>query len=328
MIDTVTMAHGSGGYSTNQLINDIFLKYFSNDLLDAMADSAVIQINSPKIAFTTDSYVVRPMQFPGGDIGRLAVCGTVNDLLCSGATPLYLSAGFILEEGLQFSDLDTVCASMKAAAEEAGVIIAAGDTKVVEGSGGIFINTSGIGEMTHKESLFSNAQKDDVLIITGNLGDHHACILSQRMGIDNHINSDTAPLTDIISSLQKAGITLHGIRDITRGGLGTVLCEISNLTRLAPAINEQAIPISDEVLALSGILGLEIMHMGNEGNMLIIVPKDESDRAVRIIKDAKHGEHAAIIGSLKEGSCPVMLTKLGAAKNILPLMGEGLPRIC
>ncbi len=226
----ITMAHGSGGASTSELIESIFAKHFKNEFLDKMEDSAVVPGNS-KLAVTTDSFVVTPVFFPGGDIGRLSVCGTVNDLLMSGAEPKYLTCGCILEEGMDMDELDRIIESMAATAKEAGVVIVTGDTKVVEKHGdfgGIMINTSGVGFVDSNVNLSPKGINDgDVIIVSGNLGDHHASILSGRMNIKNNIESDNAPLTEMVKNLMSENINVKAMRDVTRGGLGTVLSEFS-----------------------------------------------------------------------------------------------------
>lgn len=323
----IRMAHGGGGVETSRLINDVFMRHFANPISAPMADAAILDV-AGRVAFTTDTYVVRPLFFPGGDIGRLAVVGTVNDLLTAGATPLYLSAGFILEEGLELDALRAICASMAAAAREAGVCIVTGDTKVVEGSGGVSINTSGIGRIAAEPVRFEDAEEGDVLLATGTLGDHHACILGQRMGLDNDIKSDAAPLTEIVSALTAAGVPLHGIRDITRGGLATILTEIASSTGLAPAIREDAIPVAANVRAFCRILGLDPLYMGNEGKALIVVPASHAEAALAAIRSAKYGENAALIGCLEAGDRPTLITRLAGRKLLPPARGEGLPRIC
>ena len=224
----ITMAHGSGGKTSAELMSSVFGKHFKNSILDKMEDAAVLEV-SGKIAFSTDSFVVTPLEFPGGDIGKLCVCGTVNDLLMMGAEPKYLTCGFILEEGLEIETLDSIVASMAKQAEIAGVKIVAGDTKVVEGSGGLYINTSGIGIIPEDRDVSAaNCKPGDKLILSGNLGDHHATILSARMEIENDIKSDCGCLKDITDALFDNGITVRTMRDVTRGGLGTILNEIAD----------------------------------------------------------------------------------------------------
>ena len=223
----ITMAHGSGGRETGKLIREIFEANFHNEVLDKMEDSAVVE-GSGRLAMTTDSFVVDPLFFPGGDIGRLCVCGTVNDLLMSGAVPKYLTCGFIIEEGADGEALARIAASMAETAAEAGVLIVAGDTKVVEGKGGVFINTAGVGFLPEGVCVSASACREgDAVLVSGFLGEHHAAILSSRMGIENEIRSDCAPLGEMVSALQQAGVRVHAMRDVTRGGLATVLSEFA-----------------------------------------------------------------------------------------------------
>ena len=320
----ITLSHGSGGIETAELIETIFINQFRNEYT-LMEDAAVLPFDSGSIAFTTDSFVVKPLIFPGGDIGRLAVCGTVNDLLTTGGRPLYLSASFILEENLDSDILHSIVMSMRAAADEAGVQIVTGDTKVIEGNGGLYINTAGVG--IAGAVRMSSIELGDSMIVSGTLGDHHACIMSARMGIRNNIQSDVAPLTEMVSQLIKSGIPVHGLRDITRGGLATVLNEITG-AGLRADIFEDALPVSDEVKGLCRILGLDPLYMGNEGKMLIVVPSAFGVEACNIINSSRYGENAAIIGRFIEGSGVVLSTKIGGQRKLSALSGEGLPRIC
>lgn len=324
----VTMAHGSGGKSTSELINKIFARHFSNPVLDRMEDSAVVD-GYKTLAFTTDSFVVTPLFFNGGDIGTLAICGTVNDLLMRGAIPKYLTCGFIIEEGADTDELERIVISMAEKAKESGVIIVAGDTKVIEGNGGIYINTSGIGFVRDGVDISCyNLTDDDCLIVSGNIGDHHATILSSRMSIDNSIQSDCAPLCDIVNNLIDNNIDIHAMRDITRGGLGTVLNELSSSSSVAITIYEEALPINEQVRAFCKILGLNPLHMGNEGKLVVAVPKSQADKALDIIKSSKYGSDAKIIGYTNKGDGVVMVTKIGGQHAVGELYGEGLPRIC
>ena len=324
----ITMAHGSGGKSSAQLMSDIFGKYFKNQILDKMEDAAVLEV-SGKIACSTDSFVVTPLIFKGGDIGKLCVCGTVNDLLMMGAVPKYITCGFILEEGLDTELLEKIVASMAKQAEEAGVIVVAGDTKVIEGNGGLYINTTGIGEIPAGRDVSSrNCRPGDVVIVSGNLGDHHACILSHRMEIENDIKSDCAALNDITASLFDSGIDVKTMRDVTRGGLGTVLNEIADSSGCMIELDEESIPVLDEVSGFTEILGLDPLYMGNEGKMIAVVPGDEAERALEAMRSTVHGKDAQIIGVVKEGSGAYIKTRLGATRRFDVLYGEGLPRIC
>ena len=324
----ITMAHGSGGKSSAQLMSDIFGKHFKNQILDRMEDAAVLEV-SGRIACSTDSFVVTPLVFKGGDIGKLCVCGTVNDLLMMGAVPKYITCGFIMEEGLETELLEKIVESMAAQAREAGVMIVAGDTKVVEGSGGLYINTTGIGEIPEGRDVSSrNCRPGDAVIVSGNLGDHHACILSHRMQIENDISSDCAALNDIVEALFDEGIDVRTMRDVTRGGLGTVINEIADSSGCMIELDEEAIPVASDVRGFSDILGLDPLYMGNEGKMIAVIPANQADRALEIIRGTVHGKNAAVIGYAREGSGAYIKTRLGATRRFDVLYGEGLPRIC
>ena len=300
----ITLAHGSGGAATGELIRTVFAKAFDNPILRQMDDSAVVP-GSGQLAVTTDSFVVQPLFFPGGDIGRLAVCGTVNDLLMRGATPKYLTAGFILETGCTTQDLRRIARSMAATADEAGVTIVAGDTKVVEGSGNIYINTAGVGFLPTDTHIAATAlQPGDALLVSGAMGDHHAAILSARMGMDNTVQSDCAPLGNMVDALLQGGVEVHTLRDITRGGLGTVLCELAEAANCGIEIDETAIPVHEDVRAFAHILGLELLRA------------------------SRYGAEAAVIGTVTDGEGVVALTPIGGKRRVSVLYGEGLPRIC
>ncbi len=323
----IDMSYGSGGKQTSNLINDIFLKHFGNRILNKLEDAAVLNIMG-RIAYTTDSFVVNPLFFNGGDIGKLAVCGTVNDLSMMGAVPKYLTAGFIIEEGAEIEVIDEIAHSMKLAAKEANVKIVAGDTKVIEGKGGIYINTSGIGEVVIKNVSISNCRIGDIIILSGNLGEHHAAILSKRMGIENDIMSDCAPLTSIVKNLIDDKINVHCMRDVTRGGLATVLNEIASSSSCGVEICEASLPVSNEVKGFCNILGLDPLYMANEGKMIVVVKEKESERALKAIKRSKYGKDAQIIGKVVDGNKVSMITSLHGNRIIDVLYGEGLPRIC
>lgn len=324
----ITMAHGSGGKTSAELMSSVFGKHFKNSVLDKMEDAAVLEV-SGKIAFSTDSFVVTPLEFKGGNIGKLCVCGTVNDLLMMGAEPKYLTCGFILEEGLEIELLDKIVASMAEQARIAGVTIVAGDTKVVEGSGGLYINTSGIGVIPEDRDVSAaNCQPGDKLILSGNLGDHHACILSARMEIENDIKSDCGCLKDITDALFNNDITVKTMRDVTRGGLGTILNEIADTSKCKIELQEDAIPVNEEVRGFADILGLDPLYMANEGKMIAIVPGDQAEKALELMRGTEHGKDAVIIGEIKEGSGTYITTRLGGSRVLDVLYGEGLPRIC
>lgn len=324
----ITLAHGSGGQSTSELIDKVFAKYFSNPILNMMEDSAVVT-GSERIAVTTDSFVVTPVIFKGGDIGRLSVCGTVNDLLMRGAVPKYITSAFIIEEGTDTETLEKIVKSMADTANEAGVTVICGDTKVIEGNGGIYINTTGVGFVKASTDIVStNLREGDAVVVSGTMGDHHATILSARMDIENGIESDNAPLGEMVREMLKQGIELHAMRDVTRGGLGTVLNELAKASHINIELTEEKIPVSPEVKAFAKILGLNIMHMGNEGKLVAVMPKEQAEKAVEIIKKCKYGENAAIIGEVKNGSGVTMITPIGGKRQVNVLYGEGLPRIC
>ena len=347
----VTMEHGSGGRATGELIGGIFAGAFHNEVLDRMEDSAVVP-GSGRIAVTTDSFVVTPLIYRGGDIGRLCVCGTVNDLLMRGALPRYLTCGFILEEGLEVSLLEKIVQSMARTAEEAGVQIIAGDTKVVEGNGGLYINTTGVGFVPEGLDIAADrAEAGDALLVSGTMGDHHAAILGERLMIDSDIESDNAPLCDIVRSLLDAGIEVHTFRDVTRGGLATVLKELAEASGKCFVVDEEAVPVSAKVRSFSGLLGLDPLYMGNEGKLVAIVPQEQAQRAVEIMRGARYGENAAVIGVVKAGDAGpdagpshdagqgagmgiggvgelYVRTAIGGLRRMKVLQGEGLPRIC
>lgn len=323
----INMSYGSGGIQTSNLIHDIFLKNFDNKVLNKLEDSAVLRVKE-NIAYTTDSFVVTPLFFNGGDIGKLAVCGTVNDLTMMGAIPRYLTAGFIIEEGAELETIDRIAKSMALAAKEAKVKIVAGDTKVIEGNGGVYINTSGIGEIEQKGVSVSNCHKGDVILLSGNLGEHHAAIMSQRMGIENKIKSDCAPLISILKNLIEQKIKVRFMRDVTRGGLATVLNEIVSSSSCGVEIEETSIPVSSEVKGFCNILGLDPLYMANEGKMIAVIPQTQAVKALAAIRKSKYGKDAAIIGRITEGNSVTMITTLKGNRRIDILYGEGLPRIC
>lgn len=325
------MAHGSGGKATSDLIGSIFARCFDNPILAKMEDAAVVP-GAARIAVTTDSFVVTPLFFRGGDIGKLSVCGTVNDLAMSGATPMYLTCGFILEEGVEIDDLEKIAASMAQTAKDAGVIIIAGDTKVIEGKGGLYINTAGVGFLPEGDFAVSSSfcRDTDVILLSGTLGDHHAAILSARMGITNTIESDCAPLYGIVAELLKEGIEVRAMRDVTRGGLATVLHEFAAASGKCILLQEDQIPVTAQVQGLCGILGLDPLYMGNEGKMVAVVAGQDRERALACMKKSPFGHMAAVIGEVTAGEPGTLLlhTRTGGTRSLTELYGEGLPRIC
>ncbi len=324
----IDMSHGSGGKASADLMKKIFAKHYSNDILNKMEDAAVLELRG-RIACSTDSFVVTPVVFKGGDIGKLSICGTVNDLLMMGAIPKYITAAFILEEGLEISLLDQIVSSMAKAAAEAGVEIIAGDTKVVEGEGGLYINTTGIGLIPEgREISASNCSEGDVVLLSGNLGDHHACILSARMGIENNIKRDSTCLNGLVNSLLENDIKIKAMRDVTRGGLGTVLNEIADASMCGIEIREEALPVHPEVRSFSDILGLDPLYMANEGKMIAVVAAEDAEKALALMKQNEDGKDAAIIAKVVHGKGVTMKTRLGGSRVVDVLYGEGLPRIC
>lgn len=334
MIERITMEHGSGGRATRELVTEVFEQAFSNKTLSQMEDSAVVE-GSPRIAVTTDSFVVTPLEFPGGDIGRLSICGTVNDLLMRGALPKYITCGFMLEEGVDMAQLKRIVRSMAETAHEAGVQIVAGDTKVVEGNGGMFINTAGVGFVAEGIDIkASGCREGDVILVSGNLGDHHAAILSSRMEIQNSIQSDNAPLNGMVTELLEHKIEVHALRDVTRGGLATVLKELAADSGLKFEIEEAKIPVDTQVRDFCGLLGLDPLYMGNEGKMAAVVAEKDAKAALKIMRGAAYGANAVMIGEVKaaenvpERGRLILNTRIGGRRILEELQGEGLPRIC
>jgi hydrogenase expression/formation protein HypE len=343
----ITLAHGSGGKSMHELVEGLFLEYLGNPLLEELEDQAVFEIgqqngNSPaRLAFTTDSYVVDPIFFPGGDIGSLAVNGTVNDLAMSGARPLYLSAGFILEEGFPIEDLKRILASMRAAADQAGVQIVTGDTKVVQkGSADhIFINTSGIGVIESQVRISaSRATVGDKVIVSGSIGDHGTTIMIARgeLDLETDIESDTAALNQLVNEMITEATRLgdvgaiHCLRDPTRGGVATTLNEIALASNVHVRISEGQIRVRDEVHGACEILGLDPLYVANEGRLIAIVSGDIADRLVEVMRANPLGREACVIGEVvgEPAGIVSMLTEFGGTRIVDMLAGEQLPRIC
>lgn len=333
--DCVLLAHGGGGRLTHELIGSIFYPAFRNPLLEQDHDGCVFPVESGRMACSTDSFVVDPIFFPGGDIGDLAVNGTVNDLACCGARPLYLTAGFILEEGLPLADLRRIAGSMKAAADRAGVQIVAGDTKVV-GRGKcdkLFINTSGIGVVPEGVRIAPDrAQPGDVVICSGPIGVHGITILSAResLGFETNLESDTASLNNMIGRLLEQIEEVHVLRDPTRGGISGTLNEIAQAAGVEIVLDEASLPIPDAVRGASEILGLDPLYIANEGLVLVILPEEKAEQALAIMQNCPEGKNATIIGRIPEkGNAFVkMKTLYGNYRIIDMLSGEQLPRIC
>ena len=331
----VLLAHGGGGKLMQQLIEKMFTTAFGPKPASGLHDSIVLNLPANKIAFTTDSFVVKPLFFPGGDIGTLAVNGTVNDLAMSGAKPLYLSLGFILEEGLDMEILWRIVRSIKKAADIAQVKIVTGDTKVVDrGKGdGIYINTSGIGIIEHDLSIVpTSVQAGDAILINGDVGRHGIAIMATREGLDfeTTIESDCAPLNDIVGLLIKAGIDIHCMRDLTRGGLASALNEIAQDASRSIQINEACVPVTEQVASACAIMGFDPLYVANEGRFIAFVPENQSSRALEILQKHPLGQGACRIGEVLGESRPVVTLKshIGANRILDMISGEQLPRIC
>ncbi len=334
MNERVLLAHGSGGKLSHELVTKHFVKEFFNPILARLDDSAVFEL-SGKLAFTTDSFVVNPIFFPGGDIGKLSVCGTVNDLSMVGAIPLYLSLAFIIEEGFPQDDLDRIVASIKKASDEADVKIVTGDTKVVTRGGcdKIFVNTAGIGRIPDGLDISaSNLKPGDKVILSGSIGDHGIAVLSQREGLSfsTELKSDCAPLGGLVSAMLEASSEIHSLRDPTRGGLATTLNELAMQSRVGIKIEESKIPVRAEVRGACEMLGLDPLYIANEGKLVAIVPPDAAEAIVAAMTKNIYGRDAVIIGEVTEGNPGrvVMKTNFGTSRIIDMLVGEALPRIC
>jgi hydrogenase expression/formation protein HypE len=330
----IQMAHGGGGRLMHQLLEDVFLSDFDNDSLNNRHDSAVLNLPGKKLAFTTDSYVVRPIIFPGGDIGSLAVHGTVNDLAMSGAWPLYLSVGFILEEGLPIETLRQVVNSMRDAARRCGVRIVAGDTKVVDkGDGdGLFINSAGIGVVEHSLIIEPRSVRPgDAILVSGDLGRHGMAVMSVREGLEfgGTIESDSAPVAKLVLKLIEAGVKVHCLRDLTRGGLASALNEIAEGANARILVKEKFIPVREDVHAACEILGLDPLHVACEGRFVAFVPATDAAQALAVMQADGVGSGARLIGIVQAGSPIVVLkTPLGVSRILDMPSGEQLPRIC
>ena len=333
--ERVTLAHGAGGKATHNLIEAVFLDAFRNPLLAALEDQAVVSIGNERLAFTTDSFVVSPLFFPGGDIGDLAINGTVNDLAMSGARPLYLSAGFVLEEGFPVADLERIAASMAAAAERAGVQIVTGDTKVVErGKGdGCYINTAGVGVVDRSVELGAHrARPGDVVLVSGPVGAHGVTVMIARgdLEIEASVMSDTAPLHDLVGVLLDAVPGVHCLRDATRGGVATVLNEIAQSSGVAVVIDEGEVPVQAEVTGACEILGLDPLYVACEGRFVAVVDGEGAGEALAALRSHPLGSDAAVIGRVADDPAGLVLLKtaFGGTRIVDMLVGDPLPRIC
>lgn len=333
--DRILLAHGSGGTMMKELIEELFVAEFGDDVLKRMDDAASLDFPAGRLAFSTDTYVVHPLFFPGGDIGKLAVCGTVNDVATSGATPLYLSVGFVLEEGLLVEDLKRVLVSMHRAAEEAGVRIVTGDTKVVErGHGdGIYINTAGVGVLPEDLDLSgSHCRPGDVVLLSGTLGDHGIAVISTREGLSfsTDIRTDAAPLNKLVAAVLQAAPDVRCFRDPTRGGLSSTLNELALASGVSITVEERDVPVHEQVRGACEMLGYDVFQVANEGKMVAVVPAEQAEAALAAMQGAPYGEDAAIVGSVAESPAGKVYvrTAFGATRVMDMLVGEQLPRIC
>lgn len=333
--ERITLAHGAGGKATQTLVEAVFLEAFRNPVLEPLDDAAALEIGLSRVAVTTDSFVVTPLFFPGGDIGHLAVNGTVNDLAVSGARPLYLTAGFILEEGFPVADLIRIVTSMREAADAAGVRVVTGDTKVVQrGKGdGCFVNTAGIGVVEHAWQLGANhVRPGDAVIVSGPIGDHGTTIMLARgdLGIESDLESDTAPLHELVAALLEVAPGVRMMRDATRGGVATVLNELARAAEVSVVLEEDAIPVRPEVRGAAELLGIDPLYVACEGRFVAVVDEAQAGQAVEALRAHALGARAAVIGRVGEAPAGLVLlkTSFGGTRICDVLVGDPLPRIC
>jgi len=337
MENNILLGHGSGGKLSHNLIKDLFVKYFDNSILKEQTDSALLNINSTNIAFTTDSYVIDPIFFPGGDIGKLAVCGTVNDLAVSGAIPKYLSVSFILEEGFSFNELEMIVSSMANEAKKAGILIVTGDTKVVNKGkcDKLFINTSGIGIIEEKYKSIStgeNIKPGDKIIINGTIADHGMAIMVARNfgNFKTNIKSDCACLNHMIKEILDTKCLVKFMRDATRGGIATILCELTEKNSLGIEIDESMVAVNENVRGMCELLGFDPFYVANEGKIILVAPDEDVDKIISVMKQNEFGKDSAVIGEVVEShkGKAVLKTGIGGNRIIDMLADEQLPRIC
>jgi len=333
--DRIVLAHGGGGSLTKELVEEILLPALDNPVLRTLDDAAVVAINGDRLAFTTDGYVVKPMFFPGGDIGRLAVCGTVNDLAMQGAQPLWLSLSLILEEGLSIADLQKVVASIRAAADEAGVKVATGDTKVVERGKceGMYIVTSGIGRVVAEHRLgCAHVKPGDAVIVNGPLGDHGVAVMSRREGIafQTSVVSDCAPLWGLVKRILGTGVPVHALRDPTRGGVAAAVNDIARASGVGIRLTETALPVRPDVRGACDLLGLDPLTIANEGKVIVFCPGSDAERVLAALKRDPLGKEACVIGAVTETpkGMALLRTRIGGERIVDLPTGEDLPRIC
>jgi len=333
--EIIQLSHGDGGIKTGELINNLLLKYFGNEILNKLEDSAVLNYSGKRIAYTTDSFVVNPIFFPGGDIGKLSICGTINDLVTTGCAPVAMSLSFILEEGFPVSDFKKILLSTKNVLDETGLNIVTGDTKVVEkGSADkIFINTSGIGLIYNDIDISPKKIKvGDKILLNGGIAEHGTAILSSRkeFNFKTSIVSDCAPLSSLVNDMLSASIKIHALRDATRGGLASILFELARTSESNINIYENKIPVKKEVRGICEFLGLDPLYIANEGKMVAIVDRKDTDKVLQAMKKNKYGKDSQIIGEVTEKGegGVILITKLGTRRVLALHYSEQLPRIC
>ena len=334
MSKKILLSHGGGGEETQNLIKELFFKHFDNDILLRMEDAASLVMGSTKIAFTTDSFVVSPLFFKGGNIGKLAIAGTVNDLSMMGAKPKYLTCSFMIEEGFEYAKLEEIVISMRDEMAKSGVKIVAGDTKVVPRGGvdGLFINTAGIGEIQYEGISAHNLTEGDVIIVSNEVGNHGACILATReeIELESDLQTDCASLWKPVEALINAGVKIHALRDATRGGLSAVLNEWAETSKVCIEVDEAKIPVAQEVKGVCELLGFEPYEFANEGTMVICLPQSEAQKALEVLQTFPETAKCAFIGKVTTAfTCKVILhTPWGSERFLEPPKGELLPRIC
>ncbi len=330
----ITLAHGGGGREMNTLISDLIGKHLSNPVLDSFEDAAVVETGE-KTVFSTDSFVVKPLFFPGGNIGKLAVCGTVNDIAMRGGVCRHLSLGLILEEGFETDDLENILETIGNTCRDENITVVCGDTKVVErgSADGVYINTAGIGTLDNRLDIsVRNAVPGDVILVNGPVGEHGAAILGARkeLNLTSSLQSDCAPLTGLVQALAQDRIEIHTLRDATRGGVSAVVNEIGNASGVTAAVELDAVPVSEQTEGVCSLLGMNPLDLANEGKLLAVVPKKDAEKALEIMRSHPLGLHAALIGSIEEqGRFPAVAVTAMGVRNILEMpRGELLPRIC
>ncbi|NPB06157.1 MAG: hydrogenase expression/formation protein HypE [Aquificae bacterium] len=327
----VLLVHGGGGEETHELIHKLFLRHLNNPVLSELGDSALLSLPSTRVAYTTDAFTVSPVFFRGGDLGKLAVAGTTNDLACAGAEPLYLTLSFVIEEGFELEKLERIVVSIAEELKKNGALLAAGDTKVVPRgqADGLYLGASGIGRVVYEGLSPKKLKPGDALVVTGTVGDHGACILAEREGLEIELESDCRSLWPMLKKVYEAGFTLRAVRDATRGGLAGVLHEWARASRKDLVVYEEELPVKEAVRGLCELLGFEPYHLANEGMAVIAVAPEEAEKLVELLRSTPEGRHATIVGKVEEGEGRVLLENAYGVKRLMePPAGELLPRIC